>query len=324
MTALEVCLIVIGIIAIVISYFISEKSAEERMKKAVDELVLSEETKRTLINQAKETVEETLNGMSEEISGKAEVQLEKLSNEKIMMVQEYSDTVLEEIGKNHHEVMFLYSMLDDKDKDVKKTVREAQKVEKTIREWNQVQSEKAEQENSLTERYLETEQRLEENQEQTFDSGLEEGQETKSRSERRSERTRERILRRKQERSQNGYQNGYQNEYKEDHFERDTDYEYRKRSRKRTDEKRTKTTELISNTGEYPTEIPNRGYPIQIEENREIYVKNEDKKRDVIIALCQQGLSNLEIARELGLAMGEVKLVIDLYYSSELGKGKRE
>lgn len=289
MTALEVCLVAIGLIAIAISYFISEKTAEERMKKAVDELILSEETKRTLIKQAKDTVGETLNNMSEEVAGKAEVQLEKLSNEKIMMVHEYVDTVLEEIRKNHQEVMFLYSMLDEKDTDVKKTVREAQKLVKTIREWNnQTQKYTANQGSILMDQEAKAEKSFGENQEETFDNSPEQRLE------------RVRGTRRRPERELDGYQ--------EETLERNSERSYKRRARKKTSEKKEETAEQRAE-GEH--------YLVQTGENRETVLKSEDKKRDAILTLYQQGFSNLEIAKELELAMGEVKLVIDLYYASE-------
>lgn len=314
MTALEGCLIAIGIIAIAISYFISEKSAEERMKKAVDELVLGEETKRTLINQAKNTVEDVLNGMSEEIAGKAEIQLEKLSNEKVMMVHEYSDTVLEEIGKNHQEVMFLYSMLDDKDRDVKNTVREAQKVVKSMREWNQRQEYIMEQ-SEARRQYLETDslevsrglgqaidrssgQNFEEDLEQNVEERFEENQETRGRSERRSERISEKGGERNSERSR------------------------RKRSKKRNREKKMETIEVPQNVEEYFIENVENEYTVEIEE-KNFLSKNEDK-RDQIIGLYRQGNSKLEIAKELKLSMGEVNLVIDLYYTPEERRGNME
>ncbi len=133
MTALEVCLVLIGITAIVVSYFISEKVSYEKLEEAARNLVLSEESKEKLINQTKETVKNILEDMTEDIAGKAERELEKLSNEKIMSVHDYSNTILEEINKNHNEVMFLYSMLDDKDKEIKNTVYKVQDTIKSIR-----------------------------------------------------------------------------------------------------------------------------------------------------------------------------------------------
>lgn len=65
---------------------------------------------------------------------KTERSLERLSNEKIMAVNEYSDTVLQEINRNHNEVMFLYDMLNDKHKNLKNTVQEVNKTVKEVAE----------------------------------------------------------------------------------------------------------------------------------------------------------------------------------------------
>ena len=40
--------------------------------------------------------------------------MERECNEKIMAISEYSDTVIESMNKTHTEIMFLYSMLNDK------------------------------------------------------------------------------------------------------------------------------------------------------------------------------------------------------------------
>lgn len=44
----------------------------------------------------------------------SERMMEKECNEKIMAISEYSDTVVESMNKTHNEIMFLYSMLNDK------------------------------------------------------------------------------------------------------------------------------------------------------------------------------------------------------------------
>ena len=67
---------------------------------------------------------------SEDVVEKAERSLERLTNEKIMAVNEYSDTVLQEIHKNHEEAMFLYDMLNNKHANIKDTVS---KVDKAVK-----------------------------------------------------------------------------------------------------------------------------------------------------------------------------------------------
>ena len=40
--------------------------------------------------------------------------MEKETNEKIMAINEYSNTVIESMNKTHNEILFLYNMLNDK------------------------------------------------------------------------------------------------------------------------------------------------------------------------------------------------------------------
>ncbi len=56
---------------------------------------------------------------------RGERELEKLTNEKIMAVEEYSGAVLEQIARNHQESMFLYDMLNEKYEELKKSLRAA-------------------------------------------------------------------------------------------------------------------------------------------------------------------------------------------------------
>ena len=49
-----------------------------------------------------------------------------------MAVGDYSDNVLKEIDKNHDEVMFLYSMLNEKEKEVKNAVNDVENIKRSI------------------------------------------------------------------------------------------------------------------------------------------------------------------------------------------------
>lgn len=94
------------------------------MKQKAEELITSAESQALIRRQARETVEDVIGTLTEDVTANAERELSRLSNEKIMAVHDYSETVLGEISKSHNEVMFLYSMLDDKDKEIRKTVAE--------------------------------------------------------------------------------------------------------------------------------------------------------------------------------------------------------
>ena len=138
MEVMEIILLVIGI-ALLLTGFImpakadtSSKSTRELAKIEIKELV--DEEMKEIKQQVDDTVEEAVSYAME----KTERSLERISNEKIMAVNEYSDTVLAEIQKNHQEVMFLYDMLNDKHTNLKQT---ATVVEKKAKEAEAIVSE---------------------------------------------------------------------------------------------------------------------------------------------------------------------------------------
>lgn len=124
MNLLEITLIIIGIIIIIISCRLVDKSGKSKGQVPVlpfsYENGISEEDKKKLMDKIKEL----LSDVGEETVIRTDDTLSQLSNEKIMAVSEYSDQILEKIKRNHEEVVFLYNMLNDKEKDLKSVVRE--------------------------------------------------------------------------------------------------------------------------------------------------------------------------------------------------------
>ncbi len=113
MSALEISLLIIGIVCVVLSFIISEKIESGKEKEL--ELEISKEQENILKRKIDSMIDEQLEGLEE----KTEITLDKISNRKIMELSEYSDTVLSEINKNHNETVFLYDMLNEKTKEVK-------------------------------------------------------------------------------------------------------------------------------------------------------------------------------------------------------------
>lgn len=130
MGILEIVLLIAGVIIFTGSFFLplgGEKNAAIDKKAAKEEIHgLVEEEMNTVRSKMQDKMEET----SEDAIEKAERSLERLTNEKIMAVNEYSDTVLQEIHKNHEEVMFLYDMLNSKHANIKDTVSKMDKAVK--------------------------------------------------------------------------------------------------------------------------------------------------------------------------------------------------
>lgn len=127
MGMLETILLVSGAIVFILSFVIPVK--KEQLNEETK--TLAQEEIRELVSREVEQVKSKMDEMSEEACqeriDKAQRSMERISNEKIMAVNEYSDTVLSEIQKNHQEVVFLYDMLNDKQSSLKDTIHEADK-----------------------------------------------------------------------------------------------------------------------------------------------------------------------------------------------------
>ena len=228
MTGLEICLVIIGLIVVACSYLFAE-GLQNKDKKEVEKMIQGEEKKIAGVDVAaiteevvRQQVDIAVDDVLDEAVEKTEIVLDKLTNEKIMAVNEYSDGVLGEINKNHSEVMFLYNMLNDKEKTIKDTVREVEAVKRSIKQIGTAKG---------SEKLLDMSSG-------TYSSGI-------------------------------PLEEAEKNELKK----------------------------IMEN--DFPE-------PMNEDENR----GNHNQE---ILNLFQQGMSNLEIAKQLGLGMGEVRLVIDLY-----------
>lgn len=131
---IEIILIIVGVVFLIGSCLVQEKLSE----KDVDQIAKlgDEEIKIILekkINSTKEQIDEVINVAIESIHEKTKREMERESNEKIMAISEYSDTVLESINKTHNEIMFLYSMLNDKQSDITELVTKIQELSQKLK-----------------------------------------------------------------------------------------------------------------------------------------------------------------------------------------------
>lgn len=134
MTAVEISLIIIGLIFIVVSFFLQEKLSQ----KDIDQITsLSDRELKIIVEKqlknADSKVEDAVDEKLEEIMAASERVMERTSNEKIMAISEYSDTVLESMNKTHNEIMFLYSMLNDKHKELTDLAGELSSLPNTLK-----------------------------------------------------------------------------------------------------------------------------------------------------------------------------------------------
>lgn len=264
MGILEIVLLLAGGILAVASFVVpvgKEEVPKETKKLAQDEV-------KTLVSLEmdgiRQHVDDVVDEAIEYAVEKTERSLERLTNEKIMAVNEYSDTVLQEIHKNHEEAMFLYDMLNDKHKNLKNTVSE---VNKTVQEVTETKREAEAVVNSF--------QQLKPDRVETPD----EKKEWDFLDERKAE-----LL---------------QKERLQEPSVKEVPDTKKKPARKKVQPKEESL----------PSQAPSSAILNFISAGQDSGTNNNEK----ILALHKQGKSNVAIARELGLGVGEVKLVIDLY-----------
>jgi DNA-binding NarL/FixJ family response regulator len=125
MTALEIVLVAAGMAFIVVSFFVSEKLTSSDIEKVKE--LSSDEIKKMVHDEladAKVTIEDNIDDVVQDQVLKASRALERETNEKIMAISEYSDTVMDSINDTHSKVLFMYSMLNDKEESIQQLVEE--------------------------------------------------------------------------------------------------------------------------------------------------------------------------------------------------------
>ena len=259
MDVLEIILLICGGIIFVLSFIVPDRKEKNDV---IDKELTKQELKKLVIGEidnVREHVRDVVDEAVEYSMEKTERTLERLSNEKIMAVNEYSDTVLQEIHKNHEEVMFLYDMLNDKHTNLKNTVSEANKTVKEVTE---------------------------------------------------SRKEAEAVVNSFQNFSSLSPQNVSDEEKVIEKITTTKNTATKRTSNKTTQQNNTQ--KKVDNIKPGSISITDIDYPnIELPENNNVEegINNNDK----ILELYKQGKSNVAIAKELGLGVGEVKLVIDLY-----------
>lgn len=121
MTGIEIVLILIGLILMIGSFMVTEKLSGKELDRIAE--LSQNEIKKILENKLKDAetaIEDQIDHAIEESTDKVERALDKETNEKMLAIGEYSDTVIEKMNQTHNEIMFLYSMLNDKHTELTK------------------------------------------------------------------------------------------------------------------------------------------------------------------------------------------------------------
>ncbi len=117
MELMEVILLVTGAAIFFASFFIPE-----RRNGQADQDTLTKEQIQNIFNDEYEDAKQRISQLTDETieysMEKAERSLERVLNEKMMAFGEYSDSVMTQIGTNHQETVFMYDMLNNSKQDL--------------------------------------------------------------------------------------------------------------------------------------------------------------------------------------------------------------
>lgn len=123
MTAIEVALLLIGVVFIIGSFFIIEKLSPEELSRVSE---LSEDELRIVMDRELATAGAKISDVVDQTVdlsiNQIQRRMEKDTNEKIMAISEYSDLAMEQLKKFNNEVTFLYSMLGDKHTELNESI----------------------------------------------------------------------------------------------------------------------------------------------------------------------------------------------------------
>ena len=129
MTPMEIVFLILGIGLIIISCFLTRDKETN-----TDVMQFSDEVLEFQKKEAEKLVQQIFEEKIEEAVVKADDYLSKVSNEKIIAVNEFTDQILERIDSNHKEVVFLYDMLNQKEDEIKLIVQKFEHEKQQMRE----------------------------------------------------------------------------------------------------------------------------------------------------------------------------------------------
>ena len=273
MTGLEIALLTIGLIVIVASFVFSSKSDGDTMHNVKD-VTFTDKQKEDIKKQVMDILDEQIENVKEQ----TEISLDKLSNQKMLEMNEYSDTILQEINRNHNEVMFLYDMLNEKKKEINNTVRDMNVTKKEIEKSKTVPKKQTV---------------IDSIKDMSEDTGGFMASEELLREEQKDVDTRKKDILNQLDAVV---------EAVSDDVSADLEA-VEKKPKKRTSTGRTAAKRMKETVKKETLR----------EDNRDPKAFETGNNNEKILQLSKEGKSNVEIAKELGLGIGEVKLVIDLF-----------
>ncbi|MBQ6134119.1 MAG: hypothetical protein IJI65_08205 [Lachnospiraceae bacterium] len=278
MTGLEIVLIIMGAAIFGISFFMTEKlsSSDVEYIKKISEKEINIILEKELTN-AKDVIDDRIKEKVDDGIEEIERATDKDTNDKLLSMNEFSDTVLDSMNRSNEEVVFLHRMLNEKEAKIESLEKNLLDLEKRV-----MDSKKA----LDLDRLKLAEER----------SDLDREKEKKREAE--EARVREEEEKKKVMVDMTSLKEAFQNKISED----------------RKEEKRVEGVKKQEAQREpVLTGIGLAAMKKAQKEVQESHMESVDEDNQVIIDLQRQGLSEIEIAKKTGRGLGEIRLILGLF-----------
>ena len=278
MTGLEIVLIIRGTAIFGISFFMTEKlsSSDVEYIKKISEKEINIILEKELTN-AKDVIDDRIKDKVDDGIEEIERATDKDTNDKLLSMNEFSDTVLDSMNRSNEEVVFLHRMLNEKEAKIESLEKNLLDLEKRV-----MDSKKA----LDLDRLKLAEER----------SDLDREKEKKREAE--EARVREEEEKKKVMVDMTSLKEAFQNKISED----------------RKEEKRVEGVKKQEAQREpVLTGIGLAAMKKAQKEVQESHMESVDEDNQVIIDLQRQGLSEIEIAKKTGRGLGEIRLILGLF-----------
>lgn len=286
MTVSVVVMIIIGLILSIASFFISEKISKKEDSFNVDLLTVDEnyEFSERELRIIRRKIEDVIANQAKDILYETNESLSNMANEKTLALGDYAVAVCEEIEKNHKEVMFLYSMLDDKQKEIMNTVKAVDEANREVKDTIS----KAQKHITVSVEDFKTGDGEKENPSEKKLSAIDQLT----------------ALSKKKKEMDSVQTHAGETAEEQSVPETVSDEEIEKELTATEPSEEQNVNDMFAELDE--TEL-------DFDEVLEEEFKDSENSNDIILEMHKKGSSIIDIAKQLGLGVGEVKLVIDLY-----------
>lgn len=278
MTGLEIVLIIMGAAIFGISFFMTEKlsSSDVEYIKKISEKEINIILEKELTN-AKDVIDDRIKEKVDDGIEEIERATDKDTNDKLLSMNEFSDTVLDSMNRSNEEVVFLHRMLNEKEAKIESLEKNLLDLEKRV-----MDSKKA----LDLDRLKLAEER----------SDLDREKEKKREAE--EARVREEEEKKKVMVDMTSLKEAFQNKISEERKE-----EKREEGAKKQEAQR---EPVLTGIGLAAMKKAQK-------EVQESHMESVDEDNQVIIDLQRQGLSEIEIAKKTGRGLGEIRLILGLF-----------